>query len=106
MSRTARVDWIAGQLAIWARNPEGGLLNNLGKNNRITMMYRDPETRSMLQFRGKATVDNSEATREKVYTSIPEAERNADKEKKGSPVIIDLDRVDGFMPGVRVAMRK
>jgi len=104
--RGSAIAYSDNQLAIWARNPEGGLLNNLGKNNRITLMYRDPETRSMLQFRGKANVDNSEDTREKVYTSIPEPERNADKEKKGSPVIIDLDRVDGFMPGVRVAMRK
>jgi hypothetical protein len=93
------------QLAIWVRNPEGGLLKALGNNNRITAMYRDPETRASIQFRGHAAVDNSDAAREKVYTSMPEQERNADKEKKGSPLIIDLDRVDGFMPGVRFAMR-
>ena len=95
------------QLAIWIRNPEGGLLKALnGGNNRITAMYRDPETRASIQFRGKGTIDNSEPAREKVYTSMPEPERNADKEKKGSPLIIDLDRVDGFMPGVRIAMRR
>lgn len=94
------------QLAIWVRNPEGGLLKSLGKNNRITILYRDPETRSTVQFRGAGRVDNSEATREKVYGDIPEQERNADKEKKGMPLIIDLERVDGFMPGVRIAMRR
>lgn len=94
------------QLAIWVRNPDGGLLKALGNNNRITAMYRDPETRASIQFRGKATVDNSEEMREKVYNAIPEAEQNADKEKKGSPLIVDLDRVDGFMPGVRIAMRR
>ena len=45
----------------------------------------------LLQFRGRARVDNSEETREKVYNAIPEPEQNADREKKGSPVIIDLD---------------
>jgi hypothetical protein len=95
------------QIAIWIRNPEGGLLKSLnGGNNRITAMYRDPETRASIQFRGKGTLDNSEATRERVYNAIPEAERNADREKKGQPLIIDLDRVDGFMPGVRIAMRR
>ncbi len=96
------------QLAVWARNPEGGLLKALGKNSRVTMLYRDPgpENRAMLQFRGVARIDNSDAAREKVYNDMPEPERNADKEKKGSPVIIDLERVDGFMPGARVAMRK
>lgn len=95
------------QIAFWIRNPEGGLLKALnGGNNRITAMYRDPETRASIQFRGKGSLDNNEGTREKVYNSMPEAERNADREKKGQPLIIDLDRVDGFMPGIRIAMRK
>jgi len=96
------------QLAIWARNPEGGLPKALAKNPRVTLLFRDPgpENRAMLQFRGVARIDNSEATRQQVYDAIPEAEKNADREKKGMPVIIDLERVDGFMPGARVAMRK
>jgi hypothetical protein len=96
------------QLAIWARNPEGGLQKALAKNPRVTLMYRNPgpDDRAMLQFRGVAHIQNDDVTREKVYSSIPEAEQNADREKKGSPVILDLERVDGFMPGARVAMRK
>lgn len=93
-------------LSIWARNPEGGLLKSLENNPRITILYRDPETRAMLQFRGVARVDSSDDVREHVYTNMPEPERNADKERKGSAVIIDLERVDGFLPGLRVAMRK
>ena len=52
------------QLAIWVRNPDGGLLKALGANNRITAMYRDPETRASMQFRGKAHLEDSEAGRE------------------------------------------
>ena len=94
-------------LAIWVRNPEGGLQKALGKNPRISLMYRDPtpESRTMLQFKGKARLGN-DAERETVYNNAPEPERNADREKKGFPLIIDLERVDGFAPGVRVAMRK
>ncbi|HEX5368771.1 MAG TPA: pyridoxamine 5'-phosphate oxidase family protein [Dehalococcoidia bacterium] len=94
------------QLAVWVRNPEGGLQNALKKNNHITMLFRDPETRAMLQFRGQGHIEGDDATRNKVYDSSPEPERNADKEKKGLALIVDLERVDGFMPGLRVAMRK
>jgi hypothetical protein len=96
------------QLAVWVRNPEGGLQKALSKNPRISMMYRDPtpESRAMLQFKGVARVGTSEAERNAVYDNSPEPERNADREKKGFPLIIDLERVDGFFPGARVAMRK
>ena len=76
------------------------------RTTRATRSRAVPETRASIQFRGRGTVDNSEETREKLYNAIPEPERNADKEKKGSALIIDLDRVDGFMPGVRIAMRR
>lgn len=94
------------QLAIWVRNPEGGLLKALANNNRVTLFYRDPEKRMTLQFRGRARIENDAATREKVYNGAPETERNADREQKGFALIVDLDRVDGVMPGFRVAMRK
>jgi hypothetical protein len=94
------------QLAVWVRNPEGGLQKALSQNNKITLLYRDPETRSMLQFRGIGHIESGEDVRDKVYNSAPEPERNADKEKKGLALIIDLNRVDGFMPGLRVAMRR
>src|SRR5262245_38185910 len=42
------------QLAIWVRNPEGGLLKSLDANNRITLLYRNPTTRANLIFRGQA----------------------------------------------------
>ena len=106
--RGSAIAYSDNQLAIWARNPDGGLLKALPRNARVTMLYRDPgpENRAMLQFRGVAHVDNSPGVREDVYSRIPEPEQNADKEKKGSPVILDLERVDGFMPGARVAMRQ
>jgi hypothetical protein len=93
------------QLAIWVRNPEGGLQHALDNNNRITLFYRDPEKRITLQFRGKARKHEDEATRQTVYNNAPEVERNADREMKGFPLVIDLHRVDGVMPGIRVQMR-
>ena len=94
------------QLAVWVRNPEGGLLKGLQGNPKVTLMYRDPETRTTLQFRGTARIDESEQMRDTVYNASPEPERNADKEKKGKAMVIDLERVDGILPGARVQMRR
>ena len=99
------------QLALWARNPEGGLLKALkdhGGQGKVGIIYRNPnpEARAMLTFKGTAHIDDSDAMREKVYGEIPTQEQNSDREKKGSAVIIDLDSVDGMYPGARVAMRK
>ena len=95
------------QLAIWVRNPDGGGLKQaLEKNPRLTLMYRNPQTRANFQFRGRGHIDNSDAVRAKVYDNSPQGEKDRDVEKKGMPLIIDLDRVDGMMPGFRVAMRR
>jgi len=95
-------------LAVWVRNPDGGLAKALPKNARVTLLYRDPgpENRAMLVFRGVGRIDESEAARRQVYDSSPEPERNADREEKGKALIVELERVDGFMPGARVMMRK
>jgi hypothetical protein len=95
------------QLAIWVRNPDGGGLKAaLEKNPRLTLMYRNPQTRANFQFRGRGHIENSEEVRRKVYDNSPKGEKDRDPEQKGMPLIIDLDRVDGMMPPVRIAMRR
>lgn len=94
------------QLAIWVRNPDGGLQRALAHNPRITMLYRNPQTRMMLNLQGHGRFDSSEQARNAVYEHSPEPERNADRERKGLALIIDLDRVSGFMPGGRVQMQR
>src|SRR3989304_6657140 len=93
----------ATALAVWVRNPEGGLPKALAKNLRVTLLYRDPgpENRAILTFRGVGRIDDSEAARRKVYDSSPAPERNADRAQKGKALIVGLERVDGFMPGAR-----
>jgi hypothetical protein len=94
------------QLAVWARNPEGGLQRALAKNPRMTLLFRSTEPRRMAIFQGRAHIDNSEAVRNKVYENAPAPEQNADRERKGLAVIIDLDRVNGFGPGGVINMQR
>ncbi|MBO0714635.1 MAG: pyridoxamine 5'-phosphate oxidase family protein [Acidimicrobiales bacterium] len=94
------------QLAIWVRDPEGGILKALERNPRLTLLYRDPETRTTLMFYGRGRVETSEEAHRTVYDHSPEAERQRDPERKGKPVVIELDRVEGITPAGRVRMSR
>ena len=97
------------QLAIWVRDPGGGLIKAVeGGHPYITLLYGElgpPESKAFVTFRGRGRVDPSESARRKVYDASPEIERNMDKDRKGVALIIDLDRVDGFFRGSPLKMR-
>jgi hypothetical protein len=88
----------ADQLAIWVRDPEGGLLGAIPSNPNLTLMYRDPATRTTIFFYGRGHVADDSATRDNVYTSSPEQEQKADPDKKGKALIVDLDLIQGRTP--------
>jgi hypothetical protein len=47
-----------------------------------------------------------EATRRKVYDSMPQRERDSDADYKGIAIVIDLDSVTGMVPGYRLQMQR
>ena len=81
------------QLAIWVRDPSGGMLAGIARNPKIALLYRNPATRQSWQFRGRARVDDDQAVRRRVYDSSPEPERDRDPERRGVALLVDLDRV-------------
>ena len=85
------------QVGFWARNREGSTLESIGGNPHVAMMYRSPATRVVLQLAGRARIAIDPADVAKVYDSAPEFERKADPERKGTGVIVDLDKVEGFL---------
>lgn len=96
------------QLAIWVRNPHGRILSATGSNPSVALIYGnfDPSARGFMVFRGRARIDQSDAARSRVYEQAPAGERNLDKERKGTPLIIDLDSVEGFFGGAMLKMRR
>jgi len=96
------------QLAIWVRNPHDGIVGAIAANPNVNLLYGDldPQARAFITFRGRARFDDGDAARRAVYENSPEGERNRDKERKGRPLIIDLDSVDGIMPGAVLKMRR
>ncbi len=81
------------EIGIWIRNQDGGLLKSIASNPLVAMMYRNPETRLAFQLQGEARRADDEAVRRRVYEMAPEVERNADPERKGTAVVVDLLRV-------------
>jgi general stress protein 26 len=96
------------QLAIWVRNPQGGILSATKKNPAVALIYanHDPKARGFMSIRGRARIDESAEARRRVYEQAPEGERNLDKERKGVPLIIDLNSIEGFFGGARLQMRR
>jgi Pyridoxamine 5'-phosphate oxidase len=95
-------------LAIWVRNPEGGILPSIARTPAVALIYGDfnPTDRRFMILRGRARVDGSKAVRKKVYDGAHEFERSQDKDQKGVALIIELDSVEGFFGGVRLNMRR
>jgi hypothetical protein len=96
------------QLAIWVRDPAGGILKAVaGGHPHIALLYGElgPQSKAFVAFRGRGRIESSESVRRKVFDESPEIERNMDKDRKGVPLIIDLDSVDGFFGGNALKMR-
>ena len=83
----------ADQLALWARNPDGGLLRGIASNPRVALLYANLAERRAWQFRGRARVETDDLARNAIYDRSPEAERNQDPERKGVAVVVDVDSV-------------
>jgi len=84
------------QLSLWARNDEGGTLEAIGQNPQVAMVYRSPSV-PVLQFIGRARIADDASERDRAFALAPERERQADPERKGRAVIIDLDEVRGVL---------
>ncbi len=81
------------QIGIWLRNVEGTTARALQANNKVALFYRNPATRLSFQMQGRAQLVDDPALTRRIYDESPEAERNADAERKGGAMIVDLDRV-------------
>jgi hypothetical protein len=99
------------QLAFWVRHADGGLTAALAKEPRLFLVYREPTpgggpSRAVVNMRGRGAVVGDGATREEVWAAIPQRERDGDKEKLGTAVIVDIDSVAGYCPGFRLNMKR
>jgi hypothetical protein len=96
------------QLAIWARNPEGGIVSAMASKPAIVLHYSDftdLANRVYLNVVGRGHVEPDEAIRRTVFENSPELERNQDPDRKGVAIVIDVEAVNGIMGGEILQMR-
>jgi hypothetical protein len=98
--------WSADQVAMWARDPEGGLVRAIGSNPNVSLFYRDPSSRAAYEITGRARAVDDPDERARVYERSPAVERNLDPRVRGVAIIVDVDAVVGGAPGGRVNMRR
>ena len=85
------------QLAIWARNPEGGFQKAIEQRPEVGLFLFNPgEQTALLTFRGRARMDPGQ--NDTVWEAIPQGEKDQDPERRGGAVIIDLDHISGLGP--------
>jgi hypothetical protein len=94
------------QLAVWNRDPQGGMSRGIAANPKVALYYRDPNTRTTYQFAGRARVTAEPGERARIYEHSPAIERNLDASRLGVAVIVDLDLVEGGSPAGRVRMER
>jgi hypothetical protein len=96
----------ADQLALWNRDPAGGMTRGIAAHPRVALSYRDPQAHVTYQFAGQARVTTDPAEREHISANSPAIERNLDSRRRGVAVIVELDRVEGMGPADRVHMER
>jgi hypothetical protein len=83
------------QLCIWVRNADGGIVKAMGRNNRVSLLYRDSKVRTTLIMQGRGHMETDPSVRDRVYQLAPEVEQNHDTGHKGAALIIDLTSLQG-----------
>jgi len=92
------------QLALWARDPEGGLPRHIASRPKVTLFYHDPASRTSYTFYGRARIEADPAARAAIFENSHPRERQMDFRRRGVAIVVDLDKVEGRGPGGRVLM--
>ena len=92
------------RLALWSRDPNGGLVRAVAEKPQLSFFYGDRAHGVTLQFKGRGRVETDPAVSEAVYANSPAPERNMDWRRAGVALVVELDRVEGRTPAGPVLM--
>lgn len=94
------------QLALWARDPEGGLPRNIAAHPKVTLFYHDAARRTSYSLYGRARVATDPAARGVIFENSHPREQQADYRRRGVAIVVDLDRIEGREPGGRLLLQR
>ena len=92
------------QLAVWARDPGGGLPRHVPASPKVTLFYHDPKTRTTYTFYGRAWIADDPGTRAVIFENSHPREQQMDFRRRGVAIVVDLDRLEGRGPSGRILM--
>lgn len=92
------------QLALWARDPEGGLPRHVTARPKVTLFYHDPKTRTTYTFYGRAWIADDPDIKTAVFDNSHPRERQMDFRRRGVAIVVDLDKLEGRGPAGRILM--
>ena len=99
--------WSPDQLAMWIRDPNGGLLRAIADNPQPVVLLPRPEvTRRVRAHRTSPAPRRSRRSSSACSGRSPRVEQNLDPMMRGVAIVVDLDVVAGGGPGPRVNMRR
>jgi hypothetical protein len=84
------------QVTWWVRNADGMMAKTIEAHPRVALMYRNPETRISFQLQGRGRVVRNGAERDRIYDASPKPEQDADPQRKGVGIAVELDRLEGL----------
>ncbi len=94
------------QLALWARDPEGGLPSNIAARPKVTLFYHDAARRTTYTFYGRARIAAEPETRTAIFENSHPREQQVDFRRRGIAIVVDLDRVEGRDAAGRLLMQR
>lgn len=93
-------------LALWARDPKGGLVRAIATNPNVALLASDHAARTHYEIVGRARVVDDPDERNRIFERSPEHERNVDPARRGAAVVIDVDVLRGGPMGAAVHRRR
>lgn len=98
--------WSATEVAMWARDPNGGMLRAIPTNPSVSLFYRDPATRIAYEITGRMRVTEDPDERQRVFDRSPKIERNFDPLLRGKAIIVDVVSLSGNDARGRINMQR
>jgi hypothetical protein len=98
--------WSPTEIAMWARDPNGGMLRAIPTNPNVSLFYRDGAARTQFEIVGRMRVTEDPDERQRVFDRSPLIERNFDPLLKGKAIIVEVDSIVGSGPSGRLNMKR
>jgi len=86
------------ELSMWARNAKGGLVDAVKAGRPVSMLYRDPPTRTTMIIEAVGRIAGDEETRDWIYSMMPEVEATHDVARQGAAIIFTVRSIKGMAP--------